>query len=306
MFSYDYKPYVSAAERKRRAKQAVARFRKKVLGCDPVSVVGRAIATTFWGKSWCDNIERYSDFYNRLERGRAYVRHGAVIDLQIAAGSVKARVMGSSLYTVEVKISAVPQARWSAVCRSCSGAIDSLVELLQGRFSKGVMEHICAKETGLFPSPNEIAFTCSCPDWADMCKHVAAVLYGIGARLDERPQLLFALRKVDEKELIAAAGSDFPLASDQPGTGKRFDSGGLAEMFGIDIAAVPVEKSRKLAQVAAKREAGQSRTRKKKTGSRKTGKTSRSATSSVSATRSETAGAGKSKTPLRLTGRQKI
>ncbi|MGZ5259391.1 MAG: SWIM zinc finger family protein, partial [Burkholderiales bacterium] len=138
MFYYDYKPYVSAAERKRRAKQALDRFRKKDPACAPVSVAGRAIATTFWGKSWCDNIERYSDFYNRLERGRTYVRRGAVIDLQIAAGSVKARVMGSSLYTVEVKISAVPHARWSTVCKSCSGAIDSLVELLQGRFSKGV------------------------------------------------------------------------------------------------------------------------------------------------------------------------
>jgi uncharacterized Zn finger protein len=276
---YDYKPYVSAAERKRRAKQALDRFRKKDSACAPVSVAGRAIATTFWGKSWCDNIERYSDFYNRLERGRTYVRRGAVIDLQIAAGSVKARVMGSSLYTVEVKISAVPHARWSTVCKSCSGEIDSLVELLQGRFSKGVMEHICAKETGLFPSPKEITFTCSCPDWADMCKHVAAVLYGIGARLDERPQLLFALRKVDEKELIAAAGSDLALGSNQPGTGKRLDSGDLSEMFGIEIAAMPVEAT-KPARAIAKREVTKPRTRKKKITARKTPRSGLSATRS--------------------------
>ena len=244
---YDYKPYVSVAERKRRAERAAARLGKKGSPCAPVSVAGRAIATTFWGKSWCANIERYSDFYNRLERGRSYVRSGAVLDLQIDAGAVKARVMGSRVYTVEVKISAVPKAQWSAVCKSCSGAIDSLVELLQGRFSKGVMQHICAKETGLFPSPKEIAFTCSCPDWASMCKHVAAVLYGIGARLDERPELLFALRKVDQKDLIAAAGSDLPLAADRSATGKRLDSADLGQMFGIEMAgvAVPVAKRKK-------------------------------------------------------------
>ncbi|MGZ5120067.1 MAG: SWIM zinc finger family protein [Burkholderiales bacterium] len=279
---YDYKPYVSAAERKRRAKQALDRFRKKDPACAPVSVAGRAIATTFWGKSWCDNIERYSDFYNRLERGRTYVRRGAVIDLQIAAGSVKARVMGSSLYTVEVKISAVPHARWSTVCKSCSGEIDSLVELLQGRFSKGVMEHICAKETGLFPSPKEIRFTCSCPDWADMCKHIAAVLYGIGARLDERPQLLFALRKVDEKELIAAAGSDLPLGSDRPGTGRRLDSGDLSEMFGIEIAAVPA-KATKTAHATPKRDVAKPRARKKKIAARNTARVSASAARSADA-----------------------
>jgi uncharacterized Zn finger protein len=252
MFYDDYKPYVSAAERKRRAAQASARLVKKGSSLAPVSVAGRAIATTFWGKSWCDNIERYSDFYSRLERGRSYLRSGAVLDLKIDAGAVKARVMGSRLYAVEVNISPVPKARWSAACKSCSGAIDSLVELLQGRFSKGVMEHICRKETGLFPSPAEITFTCSCPDWASMCKHVAAVLYGIGARLDERPQLLFVLRKVDEKDLIAAAGSDIPLAANRAGKGKRLATVDLGAMFGIEMAEVAVPAAKK-SKAAAKR-----------------------------------------------------
>ena len=124
-----------------------------------------------------------------------------------------------------MKVAAVPKARWKSICTDCAGAIDSLVELLQGRFSKGVMERICQQKTGLFPAPAEIQFSCSCPDWASMCKHVAAVLYGIGARLDEQPELLFTLRKVDEKDLIAKAGKGVPLSkkgpADDRGPGRR-------------------------------------------------------------------------------------
>src|SRR6266542_3973873 len=182
---------------------------------DPVSaggVAGRAIVTTFWGKAWCENLERYSDFENRLPRGRTYVRNGSVIDLQIAPGEIKALVSGSSIYKVKVKVAPVAKARWQAICKDCAGAIDSLIELLQGKLSQGVMERVCRQKTGLFPSPAEIQLSCSCPDWADMCKHVAAALYGVGARLDEKPQLLFVLRGVDETELLAGAGEDLAVA----------------------------------------------------------------------------------------------
>jgi uncharacterized Zn finger protein len=244
---YGWKPYVSAAERRRKAERAIAKSKKSGAQMDPVNIRGRAIASTFWGKAWCDNMERYSDFSNRLPRGRSYVRNGSVLDLQVSPGKVNARVMGSHLYSVEVKVAAVPDARWNAVRKDCAGAIESLVELLQGRFSKNVMERVCQPETGLFPSPKEIGFTCSCPDWASMCKHVAAVLYGIGARLDEKPGLLFELRKVDEKELIAEAGKDLPMAVDSPKSGKVLASVGLEGLFGIEMAdadAPPVKKSR--------------------------------------------------------------
>ncbi|MBI3938768.1 MAG: hypothetical protein HY323_17495 [Betaproteobacteria bacterium] len=233
---YRWKPYVSAAERRRKAERAMARFRKKGRPLSPVVIEGRAIARTFWGKAWCDNIERYSDYSNRLPRGRTYIRNGSVLDLQIAAGEVRAQVIGSDIYQVEVKVAAVPKARWKAICKDSAGAIDSLVELLQGRFSKGVMERICREKTGLFPSPAEITFSCSCPDWASMCKHVAAVLYGIGARLDEKPELLFALRKVNEKDLIAKAGKDLTLTGKAPAAGKVLEGAELAEIFGIEIA----------------------------------------------------------------------
>jgi len=241
---YEWRPYVSVAERRRKAAREMAKLAKKGHSVSPVVIDGRVIAKTFWGKSWCENLERYSDYSNRLPRGRTYVRNGSVVDLQIAPGEIKAHVSGSEIYEVAMNVSAVPKARWNSICTDCAGAIDSLVELLQGRFSKGVMARICQQKTGLFPAPTEIHFTCSCPDWASMCKHVAAVLYGIGARLDERPELLFKLRKVDEKALIAKAGKGAPLSKKGPAADKVLAENGLSELFGLDLGADQTRKVR--------------------------------------------------------------
>ena len=202
----------------------MAKLRKKGHPVAPVVIEGRAIVTTFWGKAWCDNLESYHDFENRLPRGRTYVRNGSVLDLQIAPREVTAMVSGSSIYKVTVSIDAVPTARWKSICKDCAGGIDSLVELLQGRLSQGVMERICRQGLGLFPGPPEIRFTCSCPDYASMCKHVAAVLYGVGARLDAQPELLFRLRAVDEKDLVT--GIDKAIADGKAGCGSRQGAGG--------------------------------------------------------------------------------
>ncbi len=234
---YEWRPYVPVRERRRKAEREMQNLKKKGHPVSPVVVEGRTIARTFWGKAWCDNLERYSDFANRLPRGRTYVRNGSVVDLQVAPGDVVAMVSGSVLYRVAVKVSAVPKARWTSICGDCAGAIDSLVELLQGRFSKGVMERICRQRTGLFPAPAEIEFSCSCPDWASMCKHVAAVLYGIGARLDARPELLFKLRKVDEKDLIAKAGSGLPLSKTGPAAEKVLATDDLSRLFDLEMGA---------------------------------------------------------------------
>ena len=234
---WGWKPYVSAAERRRKAAREMEKRKKQGHAVSPVHIEGRAIATTFWGKAWCQNLERYSDFANRLPRGRTYVRNGSVVDLQIAPGAIHAYVSGSSLYEVVLKVTPVAKARWKSICKDCSGAIDSLVELLQGRLSKGVMERICRESQGLFPSPAEIQISCSCPDWAGMCKHVAAVLYGIGARFDHQPELLFRLRAVNEMELIASAGSATPLAKRAPSAGKLLGSEDLS-IFGLDMAEI--------------------------------------------------------------------
>jgi uncharacterized Zn finger protein len=233
---YGWRPYVSVAKRRQKAAKEMAKLKKKGHPVSPVVVEGRAIVKTFWGKAWCENLERYSDFANRLPRGRTYVRNGSVIDLQIAPGEIKALVSGSEIYEVAVKVAPVEKARWRSICEDCAEAIDSLIELLQGRFSKGVMERVCREKTGLFPSPDEIELSCSCPDWAGMCKHVAAVLYGIGARLDHQPELLFRLHSVDEKELIAGAGKALPQAKRAPAASKVLGGEDLAALFGLDMA----------------------------------------------------------------------
>lgn len=235
--AYDFWPrYVPVAERRAKASRDLSRLLKKGQKASPVMIEGRKIAASFWGASWCDNLERYSDFSNRLPRGRTYVRNGSVVDLRIDKGTVKAFVSGSELYEIEVKVTPVPKTRWSAICQDCSGAIDSLVELLQGRFSQAVMARICQQKTGLFPSPSEIKFACSCPDDASMCKHVAAVLYGIGARLDSSPELLFLLRAVDHLELIARAGKEVSFGKSVPSSKKVLATDDLSGIFGIEIA----------------------------------------------------------------------
>jgi uncharacterized Zn finger protein len=251
---FGWKPYVPAAARRRTADRTVAKMQKEGQTLSPVAAGRGAIAKSFWGKAWCRNLERYSDYSNRLPRGRAYLRNGSVIDLKIGPGEVTAQVMGSDLYRITVSIPQVAAAHWQAIARDCARSIDTLVELLQGQLSTSVMERITRPGTGLFPSPKEIAFNCSCPDSAAMCKHVAATLYGIGARLDSEPELLFGLRKVDAKELIARAGEGGIPVQKRPGAGRILDSSKLADVFGIDFGGVgskpvhkPIRKKRKAA-----------------------------------------------------------
>jgi uncharacterized Zn finger protein len=236
MSYFDWHPYVPAAEKRRQAERELAKLRKRGQPVAPVTIEGRTIAKTFWGKSWCINLERYSDYASRLPRGRTYVRNGSILDLKIARGEVAARVAGSSLYEIKIAIAPVKAARWKAVCRDCAGGIDSLVELLQGRLAKGIMDRVCREGDGLFPSPEEIKLSCSCPDWADMCKHVAAALYGVGARLDEKPELLFVLRGVDENELLADAGRDLVRTTAMPSTAKLLGDSDVAALFGLEMA----------------------------------------------------------------------
>jgi uncharacterized Zn finger protein len=228
-------PYVSVAQKRRRSELELKKLQKKGQSIAPIRIDGRKIATSFWGQSWCANLERYSDYENRLPRGRSYVRNGSVLDLQIARGEVAALVSGSDLYKIKVAIAPVTARRWKAICRDCAGSIDSLVELLRGQLSKSVMDRVCREGDGLFPSPDEIKLSCSCPDWADMCKHVAAVLYGVGARLDQKPQLLFVLRGVDENELLAGAGQGL-LTTTAPAGTQTLDQNDVAALFGIEMA----------------------------------------------------------------------
>ncbi len=230
-------PYVSVAERRRRAARKMDALRKKGVDVQPVVIEGRKIAKSFWGEAWCGHLESFSDFENRLPRGRSYVRNGSVCHLAVAKGRIEAKVSGSELYNVKVAVKTLPGKQWSAIKRRCSGQIGSLLELLQGRLSDHVMAVVTDRQDGLFPAPKEISFECSCPDWAVMCKHVAAVLYGVGARLDARPELLFLLRGVNHEELIEADAAAAVAGATRRGKSKRLAAGDLSDVFGIELEA---------------------------------------------------------------------
>jgi len=207
------------------------RLRKKGKDIQPVEIEGRSIARSVWGRRWCAHLESYSDYANRLPRGRAYVRNGSVCHLEVHPGRIDAIVSGSELYTVSVRIKKLKAAAWKSIKARCSGRIASMLELLQGKLSRQVMSVVSDREQGLLPKPREIDFTCTCPDWATMCKHVAAVLYGVGSRLDRHPEALFVLRGVDAEELIDA---EITLPQSTTGDDTLADDA-LAGIFGIDI-----------------------------------------------------------------------
>ncbi len=224
-------PYVPVAEQRARARREMAKLKKKGKHVQPIDIEGRAIARSFWGKGWCDHLESFADFANRLPRGRRYARNGSVCHLEIRPGRVEAIVSGSELYDVTIKITQLEAAAWKAIKGKCAGQIGSMLELLQGKLSREVMGVVTERDHGLFPKPREIALDCSCPDWATMCKHVAAALYGVGHRLDHQPDLLFVLRDVDAAELIA---TEIALPGREAASDVLADEA-LGDIFGIDL-----------------------------------------------------------------------
>ncbi|MBF0595704.1 MAG: hypothetical protein HQL22_12170 [Candidatus Omnitrophica bacterium] len=223
--------YVPVSERCRKAQKALEKMKKNV-NLSPVLLSSSRIASTAWGQAWCRHLESFSDYSNRLPRGRSYVRNGLVVDLVISEGMIKALVQGSSLYKVNIKIKPIKQDQWSAIVKDCSGRIESLVELLRGKLSTAVMGRMCNHKTGLFPAVGEISLNCSCPDWADMCKHNAAVLFAVGNRLDTQPDLLFKLRRVDPVQLVSGVAL---IPGDSVKHKRVINDAALSDIFGIDV-----------------------------------------------------------------------
>lgn len=255
MSDWGYPRYVSVSEKKAKASKKLKQLRKKNPDIQPILLEGSAIARTWWGKSWNLNLERYADYSNRIGRGRSYVRHGAVLDLQIDSGKVESLVQGtrSRPYSVSITIKAVNRKIWKEIKAACGGKLDSLQALLAGKFPKALDEVFMAQGKGLFPAPKEIDFSCSCPDWAYMCKHVAATLYGIGARLDEDPDLFFKLRNVKMKDLVTQAVEEKTrklLKRAEKKTARVIESD-LADVFGIDLDE-PVKPKMKRVKTPAK------------------------------------------------------
>lgn len=287
-WGYEYREYVPVGVRKAQATRfAVDHAKAQGRAVQPVVIMGRKIATTFWGKAWCDHLESYSDYASRLPRGRTYVRNGSVVDLDISAGCVKAIVAGSDVYEIDIQIDRLKAADWKKIRTDCSSSIDSLLDLLGGRFSDGVMQRLTRRPDGLFPSPKEIRKKCSCPDWAGLCKHLAAVLYGVGAHLDKHPELLFLLRDVDHTELVSEAVSAGNLSKAFGDSSTALAGEDLGAMFGIDLDVAATEnkvapnrrrspaKKKAVKKKAARKKAAKAKTKttKKKTSpKRKTAK----------------------------------
>lgn len=191
------------SELKKNARESKKRAEEKGRILHPISVKTRAIVKTWWGKAWCENLERYADYANRIERGKRYVRTGTVIDLNIESGKVLAKVQGSrkTPYNVSIRISPLSEEKCQSIMRRCGRKLENLQALLRGDFPADMQELFRGKD-GLFPNPREISLDCSCPDRAIMCKHIAAVLYGVGVRLDENSVLFFTLRGIDVERFV--------------------------------------------------------------------------------------------------------
>lgn len=234
---FGYRDYVPVGQKLANANQYAREVASKSgREPSPVKSAGRTITKTFWGTAWCDNLKAYSDYSNRLPRGATYLRNGSVVDLVITPGAVEAIVAGSDPYEIEIQIEKLPKAEWTRLKEDCSASIDSLLDLLAGKFSKGVMARLTQKTGGLFPSPKQISMSCSCPDYSSCCKHLAAVMYGIGCRLDTQPELLFVLRGVDHTELISEAVAEGNLDRElTDGSDNSLAGVDLGALFGIEL-----------------------------------------------------------------------
>jgi len=241
MSSYDgFRKYITAEEKRAKAQRSIEKLQKKNTELSPVVISGRTLAKTWWGKAWNDNLESYSDYSNRMGRGKSYVRNGAVLNLIIAPGKITALVQGSRAkpYKVEITIEPLSESTWKTITKACEGKIESLQELIDGKFPKALAELFTVQGKGLFPAPREISFNCSCPDWANMCKHVAAVLYGIGARLDENPELFFSLRNVNIDQLVSKAiaqNTETLLKKSDKKSKRVIENDDISAMFGINM-----------------------------------------------------------------------
>lgn len=291
-----WEPYVPVAQRRARGNAQAKKKLRKGEAVAPVLISGRKIATTFWGKAWCDHFDQYSDFSNRLPRGRTYARNGSIAHLRIESGKATAYVSGSSLYEVKITIKPLAKKAWKDLCASCATSIHSVIDLMRGRLPEPVIKTLTDPDVGMFPTGRDLQMSCSCPDGAYMCKHLAATIYGVGNRLDESPELLFLLRGVDQHDLIgmALATEVSPNATDAA-SDNELAGEDLADIFGIELAtdaASPPRSTRQerkspgkkatkqqkaTEQRAAKKKAGKKKAEKKKAAKKETAKKKASA-----------------------------
>lgn len=239
MSSWGWKQYESVEERREKAAREVKRLSKTGQALRPIYINSSAIATSFWGKAWCQNLENYADWANRLPRGRSYARNGSILDLQIDTGEIRALVSGSSVYQIKITIAELDSKKWAEIRKDCAEHVSSLLDLMRGKLPKNVLMRFTDHKEGMFPSPKELKVACSCPDYAKVCKHVAATLYGVGHLLDSEPELFFKMRGVDQRELMAAVMQK-TTQDDAIGLNQKSGLEGedLSSLFGIELASL--------------------------------------------------------------------
>ena len=270
----DWAPYVPVAQRKRNGTRQAQKRMKKGESLQPVEIAGNVIAKTFWGQAWCKHFEQYRDFANRLPRGKTYARNGSVCDLRITKGKITGMVCGSQLYDVDITIKPLDSKKWKAIRKQCGKSVHSLIDLMRGQLSDEVIGQLTDAEKGMFPLGDEMSLSCDCPDYSSLCKHLAAVMYGAGNRLDTSPDLLFLLRGVDQSELIADAIASGNAQND---VGLNTESGlegdDLGAIFGIEMAETPtVKKKTPRKKPAVKKRVSRKKAIKKKVAKKKPAK----------------------------------
>jgi uncharacterized Zn finger protein len=201
-WGYGYYSKPSVASQQKQAEKRKKQLEKKLGELQSIVIQGGKIAKTWWGIAWNKNLESYADFENRIGRGRSYCKNGFILDLRVAEGEITAQVSGSSIYEVMIKIDKLSEKKWGKICAACAKRVENIGALVEGKFPQELADVFMKQGEGLFPTPREIHMYCDCPDIARLCKHIAAALYGVGARLDSDPLLFFKLRGVDPGELI--------------------------------------------------------------------------------------------------------
>lgn len=224
-------------EQAERSVKAAKKKGQKMEPAIPVTGEDEEICQSWWGRAWCSNLMRYADFASRLERGRRYIRTGTVVDLKIRKGRVEARVQGTRKipYKVDIRISPFSEEKCQAVMAKCGRKIENMEDLVAGTFPEDLKD-LFTEEGGFFPTPAEISCICSCPDWAIMCKHVAAAMYGIGLRLDENPFYFFEMRGIDINRFLDVTVDnkvESMLENADTVTERMLDTGKLDAIFGI-------------------------------------------------------------------------
>ena len=162
---------------------------------------------SWWAKRWLAAMEQVMD-RGRLQRGRSYARKGQVLSLEEGKGQVKAKVQGSQRtpYKVTIELTPLSEKDWAKVLAALAERPYFVAQLLAGEMPQEIQEAFQAAKLDLFPGRRELSQDCSCPDWADVCKHLAAVHYILAERFDEDPFLLFRLRGKTQDAVLAALG----------------------------------------------------------------------------------------------------